>query len=90
MKRTAAVLFGLILILCLAWCSAETAVQQDRQILFEQTLMIVGNKLDISNKPQVVRMTEDAPENTKLVWHSSNPAVATVNSWGRVTTLTPG
>ena len=90
MKRTAAVLFGLILLLSLAWCSAETAVQQDRQILFEQPRMIAGNKLDISNKARIVRLTEDAPENTKLAWYSSNPAVATVNSWGRVTTLTPG
>ena len=37
MKRAAVVLLGLVLILSLAWCTAETASQPDRQILFEET-----------------------------------------------------
>ena len=90
MKRAAVVLLGLVLILSLAWCTAETASQPDRQILFEESRIIAGAGIDFSRKPDVIRLTENAPASTKLVWQSSNPAVATVNSWGRVTTLTPG
>ena len=90
MKRTAAVALGLILLISMAWCTAETAAAPDRQILFEEQRIVAGDGTCIAIQPNVVRLTEDAPANTKLIWQSSNPTVATVNSWGRVTTLTPG
>ena len=90
MKKAASVLLWLLLILSTAWCAAETSAQSDRQILFDESRIIADNKTQITNQPRIERLTEDAPENTKLVWQSSNPAVATVNSLGRVTTLTPG
>ena len=90
MKKAASVLLWLLLILSTAWCAAETSAQPDRQILFDESRIIADNKTQITNQPRIERLTEDAPENTKLVWQSSNPAVATVNSLGRVTTLTPG
>ena len=90
MKRTAAVLLGLILLLGAAWCAAETAAQQDRQISFEESRIIAAAGTGIMRQPTVIRLTEEAPGNTRLVWKSSNPAVASVNSWGKVTTLTPG
>lgn len=90
MKRTAAALLGLILLLGAAWCTAEIAAKQDRQISFEESRIIAITGTGILRQPTVIRLTEEAPAKTRLVWKSSNPAVASVNSWGKVTTLTPG
>lgn len=90
MRKAVSVLLWLLLILSTAWCAAETPAQPDRQILFDESRIIACDKTQMTIQPRIERLTEDAPENTKLVWQSSNPAVATVNSLGRVTTLTPG
>ena len=90
MKRTASVLLGLMLILSLATGAAETAAQADRRIEFAENRIIAGAGTEIVRQPAVTRLTEEAPAGTKLVWQSSNPAVASVNPWGKVTTLTPG
>ena len=89
MKRAMILILALILALAFG-ASAETAPEPDRQILFAESRIIAGGKVSLTKLPQVVRLTADAPAETKLMWQSSNPAVATVNAWGQVTTLTPG
>lgn len=91
MKRTAVILLILLLALSMAiTAEAETYTQPDRQIIFEESRVIAGVRASITQKPRIERLTETAPEETKLVWQSSNPAVATVNTWGKISTLTPG
>ena len=86
-----AVLSGLILIMSLVISAkAEAADRGDRRIIFEENRIYAGIRVNVLRLPQIERLTEDAPAKTKLVWQSSNPAVAEVNSWGKVTTLTPG
>ena len=91
MKRTAAILLGLlVLIITTAAVCADAADRPDRQIVFEENRVIAGIRGIVFRKPGIERLSEDAPAKTKLVWQSSNPTVAAVSNWGQVTALTPG
>lgn len=62
----------------------------NREILFEETdvLLFKGKSKKLS--PVVRRVVEDAPETTVLVYASSDPAIAEVSSSGTITALSAG
>ena len=66
------------------------AEHPNRQIAFEEPeqRLIVKQKIQIA--PAIQRLTDDAPQTTKISWVSSDENVATVNDYGRVTAVGRG
>lgn len=62
----------------------------DRLISFEKESIILCIEKTIILKPIVVKIREDAPAHTKLVYRSTDSKVATVSKNGKVTALKAG
>jgi len=87
MKKRVFVLLAALLSMLFAFSALSEA---DRTITVSPENTFVYVKESIKLKAEVEKLTENAPEKTKLVWESSDKKIAKIDSKGSVTGVAPG
>ena len=85
MKKSAALLLTILLMVLVLFTGLAEESAADRKITFEEPdyVVYVGKQLKINATVEAV--LESAPKQTQLVWNTSDPDVAMVNAGGQVT-----
>lgn len=68
----------------------ELPTDADRTVAMSVSELTLPVGKQVRIQAETVRLTDEAPKKTKLVWISSDPDVAKVNASGAVTGMTPG
>ena len=75
----------------LAELEKQNAIERlDRRMVFMDPNVVVLLRKNTRQDPTVIRLTEQAPGDTPVIWSTSDPAIATVSNNGQVTGVAAG
>lgn len=62
----------------------------DRKIVFSEGEKLIFVRENFKEEPEIIRVLDEAPDSTALLWSSSDDSIATVNYYGSVTGVSNG